>query len=163
MRRDLRAFQQLDERDNFFIAFHLPSDNGTLQGVTEIQGNPLVKLTLVAPNLANSWKLDAPNSGTLTAGNLQPIAFTHVDTIIGGAGDDRVVVVDGATGLALFDGEGGFDSVVDQAGAPGTTFSDIENFIDRPLLFVPGFAGSFADTSLPGVTSRPSSVSRNFW
>ena len=30
LRRDVRAFQQLDERNNFFIAFHLPSDNGTL-------------------------------------------------------------------------------------------------------------------------------------
>ena len=52
-----------------------------------------------------------------------------------------VVVVDGATGLTSFDGEGGFDLVVNQAGAPGTTFSGVENFIDRPLLFIPGFGG----------------------
>jgi hypothetical protein len=138
------------------------SDNGTFAGVTEIAGNPLVKLTLVAPNLANSWTLDAPNSGILKAGNLQPIAFTHVHTIIGGQGDDRVVVVDGATGLVSFDGEGGFDSVVDQAGAPGTVFSHVENFIDRPLLFIPGFAGSFVDTTLPGVTLEQWYLTRGF-
>ena len=55
----------------------------------------------------------------------------------------------GATGLTSFDGEGGFDSVVNQAGAAGTTFGGVENFIDRPLLFIPGFGGSFVDTTLP--------------
>ena len=56
--------------------------------------------------------------------------------------------LNGATGLTSFNGEGGFDSVVNQAGAAGTTFGDVENFIDRPLLFIPGFGGSFVDTTL---------------
>jgi len=85
---------------------------------------------------------------------LQPIAFTGVDAIIGGERDDRVVVQDGTTGLALFDGKDGFDSVVNQAGTPGTTFDDVENFIDRPLLFIPGFAGSFVNTDLPDINGQ---------
>jgi hypothetical protein len=39
-----------------------------LAGVTEIVGAPLGKLTLVAPDFANVWTLDGPNSGILTAG-----------------------------------------------------------------------------------------------
>ena len=131
------------------------SDNGTLAGVTEVEGNPSIKLTLVGPSLANIWTLNGPNSGSLTSGNLQTITFTGVAAIVGGEGDDRVVVGAGASGLASFDGEGGFDSIVNRAGAPGTTtFSQVENFIDRPLLFIPGFAGSFVDPNLPDLNGQ---------
>jgi hypothetical protein len=134
-------------------------DNGTnVAGITNIIGNAAASITLVGPNLANVWTLNGPNSGTLKAGSLAPITFTYVDTITGGDKDDRVVVVNGATGLTSFNGEGGFDSVVDQAGVPGTNFIGVENFIDRPLLFIPGFGGTFADTTLHDTT-----LPENLW
>ena len=107
-----------------------------------------------APTSPMSGRLTVRTPGTLKAGSLATITFTDVDTIIGGDDDDRVVVVNGATGLASFDGKDGFDSVVNQAGAFGTTFDDVENFIDRPLLFIPGFGGSFVDTTLPDVNGH---------
>ena len=120
-----------------------PAYDGNYTNVTTIVGSSGTD-TIIGTNGSNIWNLAGSKSGTVNG-----ISFSAVEYLTGGGGDDRVVVVEGATGLISFNGEGGFDSVVNQAGAVGTSFGGVENFIDRPLLFIPGFGGSFVDTTLP--------------
>ena len=71
-------------------------------------------------------------------------------TFNGGPGDDQVVIEDGATTTLTFNGDDGTDSIVNQAGTSGTvTPATVETFIDRPLLFIHGFGGSFSRDVTP--------------
>ncbi len=115
------------------------------------------------------WTLNGPNSGSLTIAGVPTISFSNVSELVGGSGADQFIVKDtysrtvsikggagndqlvisaGVPASLTFDGEAGFDSVVNKAGAVSMpTFNSVENFVDRPLLFVPGFGGSFVDTT----------------
>jgi len=145
-----------------------------LAGVVEIRGNASGSLTIVGPNVDTLWNLDGLNSGTLTfdvAGTPTTISFSNVTTITGGSaadefrvgsaytlavdinggdGNDSLTVETGANLAISFDGGiGNADTIVNEDGnVGGVTDSNVETFIDRPLLFIPGFAGTFANTSL---------------
>ncbi|HYF20518.1 MAG TPA: LEPR-XLL domain-containing protein, partial [Ramlibacter sp.] len=71
-------------------------------------------------------------------------------TVSGGGGNDTLTVRSGNTGSVSFiGGAGNADTVVNRQGTSGrVTVVDVETQVDRPLLFVPGFGGSFVNASL---------------
>jgi hypothetical protein len=93
-------------------------------------------------------------TGTLTNG-LHDGDYSGVTSITGGSDADQLVVEDGATITPSFDGGAGTDSVINRTQYGTTavlTTSHVETFIDRPLLYIHGFGGSFAaDTSPAGL------------
>ncbi|MCC6474863.1 MAG: LEPR-XLL domain-containing protein, partial [Burkholderiales bacterium] len=143
-----------------------------VSGITNIIGNAAATITIVGPDANAVWNLNSASGGSLAISGGPTITFSNVDVIAGGSaadqltvdsayglpvqfdgggGDDRLVIVSGTTTPVAFDGQDGFDAVVNQAGASGTpVYSGVDNFIDRPVLFIPGFGGTNADTSLPG-------------
>ena len=151
-------------------------DGSSISGIGTINGNPSGgSLEIVGPDLQATWDLDGADSGSLTftnsGGTKTTITFSNVDTfnagtgddefhisnaytlpvdISGGAGDDSLIVTSGTNVSITFDGESGnADTIVNQSGATGSiTQSNVETLIDRPLLFIPGFGGTFADVSL---------------
>jgi Ca2+-binding RTX toxin-like protein len=126
-----------------------------IAGITNIIGNASATITLAGPDKNVTWTLSTANTGTMAISGGPTITFTNIDKIRGGSGDDRIVIRNGTTSAVEFNGQGGFDSVVNEADkASGTTFLSVENFIDRPLLFVPGFGGSFVNTSGDGQTAE---------
>ncbi|MFC1859817.1 LEPR-XLL domain-containing protein, partial [Thermodesulfobacteriota bacterium] len=76
-------------------------------------------------------------------------------TINAGTGDDIISIAALDTGFAAsltVNGGDGTDALVNRNGVSGETVTGIETYIDRPLLFIPGFAGTFADdTSSDGL------------
>ena len=142
-----------------------------IANILNIVGNSSGTVTLAGPDVATEWILDGANSGSLTIPGGPTITFSGIDALIGGSaddefrvgssytlavsikgggGNDRVVIESSSSADVAFDGEGGnADTVVNESGTSGITgFSNVETRIERPLLFIPGFAGSFANTAL---------------
>jgi hypothetical protein len=152
----------------------------TYSDVTHIDATLGGDVTLVGMNLASLWELSGADSGsvTLTGGNLTSITFEGIEFFQGGSandefhvhpaygtaveinsgdGDNTLVVRTGvAFAINFVAGAGTADTIVNPAGSSSTIGkSGVETTIDRPLLFIPGFGGTFADTSklesaLPG-------------
>ena len=141
-------------------------DNGTgVAGITNIIGNAAADITLIGPDLASTWDLSTSGGGTLDPSGLPTITFTGIATLTGGTvsdefnltssftstvaingggGDDRLTVSSSGTAAVTFDGgTGNADTVVNEAGTTGgVALVSVETVIDRPLLFIPGFAGT---------------------
>ncbi|MFN0040460.1 MAG: hypothetical protein ACKVP2_13190, partial [Burkholderiales bacterium] len=162
-------------------------DGSGIAGILNIIGNPAANIRIVGPDAGVVWTLDdqaGVGSGTLAITGGPTITFTNVlditggsgsdifvlkstytrtANLTGGAGSDQLVISSGTTVNVAFTGGGGYDSVVNQAGTSGSkTFSGVENLIDRPLIFIPGFGGSFVDTNLPGTPLADWYLTRGF-
>ena len=78
------------------------------------------------------------------------LAFAATITINGQTGDDTLVIQDGVAVPITFNGGSGTDAVVNENGAAvGLSTDSVETFIDRPLLFIPGFGGTGTATLTP--------------
>jgi hypothetical protein len=131
--------------------------------------------TLVTPGLIpTSWDLQSGDSGVLTLPGtaFDPITFSGIEVFEGGgaadefqiaaaytsdvvinagAANDSLIIMDGVAVAIVFNGDSGeSDTIVNPVGAiAGSLVSTgVETTIERPLLFIPGFGGTFADTSL---------------
>ncbi|MGD8417386.1 MAG: hypothetical protein PVH91_10035, partial [Pseudomonadales bacterium] len=149
------------------------ADGTAIAGVGLIVGNPNSTITLTGPNARTDWELYGSNNGSLAVDGLVTIAWSDVDSFVGGAdiddfrlgasyagavtfngggGNDQLVTETSALGsrsVAFDGGAGTADTIVNASGNPGgVSTTNVETDIARPLLFVPGFGGTFADTSL---------------
>ncbi len=167
-----------------------PSDNGTsISGIDTIIGEPTGFLQITGPDSDSTWNLNGSNSGNLSfvdGSNIVTITFSNADTIdagtgndefhinsaytlpvniFGGAGNDSLIISSGTSVQITFDGESGnADTIVNQEGATGSlTTSNLETFIDRPLLFIPGFGGTFVDVNLSDDPALPGDNSVEEW
>ncbi|MBT6146026.1 MAG: LEPR-XLL domain-containing protein, partial [Gemmatimonadetes bacterium] len=121
-------------------------------GLNDASGNEDDQVTIDASGLvATGLQNLIINGGSgadeviLQSGISMPVAGGGV-TFNGGDGDDYLVIHNSSTADITFNGGSGTDAVVNQAGTSGTpSTADVETSIDRPLLFIPGFAGTFFD------------------
>jgi pimeloyl-ACP methyl ester carboxylesterase len=130
--------QQIRIIDDTAAGFITIDSNGTGGFESVTFPNPTSSLTINAGDGNDTITIDVLDSG-----------FAVPIIVNGGLGDDRLVIHDGTTIGVTFNGGDGTDAIVNQAGASGgLTTSGVETFIDRPLLFIPGFAGSFFDDAV---------------
>ena len=77
---------------------------------------------LAGPDQGATWQLSAAGAGTVDA----DISFTDVEKVVGGAGDDRFVVLDPSTTTAV-DGGGGNNTLVGADAANAWTISGTDS------------------------------------
>ncbi|MCK9365205.1 MAG: LEPR-XLL domain-containing protein, partial [Syntrophales bacterium] len=60
-------------------------------GITSIIGNNSAYITLLAPDLSNTWNLSGINAGTLTPNGLTAVTFSGVQNLTGGSAKDTFI------------------------------------------------------------------------
>jgi len=156
---------QINDNGTVDISGAGPADGTALTGIALVIGNPNASFTLGGSNLDNQWTLGAGNTGHIGSAT-SFVAFQAIQLLEGGAaqdqvelrsgysalttlstggGPDRLLVVSGSEGGFTYSGGADLDSIVNADGAAIAIMTvDVETRIDRPLLFIPGFAGTFA-------------------
>ena len=184
---DARAVTVAVNADGTINISNSAADDGTnVANVVNIIGNSSGTLEIQGPNVDAVWTFDTATAGTIALAGGATIGFSNVTTVVGGsandefhvsndhtanlditagAGDDTLVVKTGTNLTIDFDGGiGTADTIVNQDGNAGTiNATGVETLIDRPLLFIPGFGGTFADTSLPDDPSLDGSGPLEEW
>ncbi|MDA1273124.1 MAG: hypothetical protein O2960_03590, partial [Verrucomicrobia bacterium] len=141
------------ESVTFFNIANVIIDTGSNDSISDRNDSVTISAAgLVAAGLQNLTVTtgDGDDELIVEATSLSlPVAGGSI-TYTAGSGDDSLVIHDGASADFNVDGGGGIDSIVNQAGTSGTvTATSVETLIDRPVLFIHGFAGSLTDDLTP--------------
>jgi hypothetical protein len=136
---------------NIAAQIRLTDDGNATNGMFTVDSNGtgLFPSATVANPTGSVSVLGGSDGSTFYLEPLDP-GLTAPVSILGGAGDDTLIVHNGVTATVSFDGAGGTNAVVNaQALGAGWTPSNVLTRVDRPLLFIPGFGGTGANFSTP--------------